>query len=205
MKPDRMLRLAVAMLAAVAVLAILVIAGWTQGLDDSWNRLMTDSETSWLVNVAESFAWLGAFPIAFMTVVAIGVAFLLAKRPWSARTWIVMVAVARGISSLSKTLIGRARPPNGLAVESSASFPSGHSMVSGAAMGIGLAIIAGRLWPEHNRLLLIIGTGYAVTMALSRTYLRVHWLTDAVGGVGFGAAIAIGVCAIAMKRREAHS
>lgn len=199
-----MLALSAAMLGIFAVLAILVSAGLTQGLDDAWNFTMTDSEMPRLVSVANFFAWFGAFPIGLVTAVGVGVAFLAARNNWAALTWIVMAATAQLLSTLSKVLVDRARPPNGLAAEASASFPSGHSMVSGAAMGIGLAIIAGRLWPERNRLFLIMGTGYAVTMALSRNYLRVHWLTDIVGGLAFGTAVALGVCAIAMHHSEAH-
>ena len=142
--------------------------------------------------------------MGFITAVVIGAIFLVSKRYWAALTWTVMAATAQALSSVTKELVDRARPLDGLTFEPSAAFPSGHAMVSGAAMGIGLAIIVGRLWPERNRLFLIMGTIYALAMALSRTYLRVHWLTDVVGGLLFGAAVAVGVCAIAMHRSESH-
>jgi membrane-associated phospholipid phosphatase len=199
-----MLVLSAAMLGLFIVLTLLVTAGSTQGLDDFWNRTMADGEVPWLVTIAKVFAALGSGAIGFATAVVVGAAFLVAKRYWAALTWTVMAVIAQVLSSVTKELVDRTRPLDGLAFEPSASFPSGHAMVSGAAMGIGLAIIAGRLWPDRNWLFLIIGTIYAVAMALSRTYLRVHWLTDVVGGLLFGAAVVLGLCAIAMHRSESH-
>ena len=75
-------------------------------------------------------------------------------------------------------------------------------MVSGAAIGIGLAVILGFIWSRRYRLFLGMGVAYAVIMAWSRTYLRVHWLTDVVGGLLFGTAIVFIVVAMVTKRRE---
>ena len=75
-------------------------------------------------------------------------------------------------------------------------------MVSGAAMGMGLAVILGIIWPNRYRLFLGVGIAYAVVMAWSRTYLRVHWLTDVVGGLLFGIAIVCLVAVAVIQRRE---
>ncbi|MCJ7780426.1 MAG: phosphatase PAP2 family protein, partial [Acidimicrobiia bacterium] len=75
----------------------------------------------------------------------------------------------------------------------------------GAAMAIGVAVIAGFLWPRRHRLFLGLGITYAVIMAWSRTYLRVHWLTDVVGGLLFGVAIMFAVVAVVSHSRGGHA
>jgi undecaprenyl-diphosphatase len=43
---------------------------------------------------------------------------------------------------------------------------------------------------------------FAVVMALSRVYLRAHWLSDAAAGVALGAAIALGAAALTHRIDE---
>ena len=83
-----------------------------------------------------------------------------------------------------KPLIGRIRPfavntAVQLLVEAphDASFPSGHTAVSFAAVGA-LYASGSPLWKPASVL--------AALMALSRLYLYVHWPTDIIGGVIVG-------------------
>jgi undecaprenyl-diphosphatase len=48
----------------------------------------------------------------------------------------------------------------------------------------------------------MLAAAFAVVMALSRVYLRAHWLSDALGGAALGAAVAIGA-ALLVHRIEA--
>jgi len=190
------------MFVAFAVLTLFVVAGWTQSVDDAWLSLMEDLEVSWLLSVAELFHRLGSFEIALVTSVLIAAAFLIARKWWAFWAWFAIVAGAQVFSTVTKLLVDRTRPVGALVHESSASYPSGHAMVSGAAMGIGLAVILGIIWPNRYRLFLGVGIAYAVVMAWSRTYLRVHWLTDVVGGLLFGTAIVCLVAVAVIQRRE---
>ena len=49
----------------------------------------------------------------------------------------------------------------------------------------------------------MLAAAFAVVMALSRVYLRAHWLADVAAGVALGAAIAI-LCAAIMHRIDDH-
>lgn len=164
--------------------------------------MIADAEVAWLVSVAEAFGHIGGYPIALLVVVAGVVALWVAGKRWAALTWAVMTALAQLLSSATKLVVDRSRPLNGLAYEPSSSYPSGHSMVAGAATAIGIALVAGVLWPSRRRLFLVLGVVYAALMAASRTYLRVHWLTDAAGGVLFGTAVILVIYAIAIARRD---
>ncbi len=83
-----------------------------------------------------------------------------------------------------KPLIGRVRPCDiNTAVEllifrpHDASFPSGHTAISFAAVGA-LAAAKSKLW--------IPACVLSVVIAFSRLYLYVHWPTDVLGGIVVG-------------------
>ena len=79
------------------------------------------------------------------------------------------------------------------------SFPSGH-VANAATMAAVLCIVFWRTW------VWIAGVVYTILMMLSRTYLGVHWLTDTIGGLLVGVAIAVIVWAPLADplRREAE-
>ena len=185
--------------AAFLVVTVSVVVGWTQPIDDAWRSLMADYEVPWLVAVAKGFHVVGGVVVASVTAVVIAVGFAVVKKWWAFWAWVAMVGSAQVLSSVVKLGVDRARPIDALVHESSASYPSGHAMVSGAAIGIGLAVIAGMIWPNRYRPFLVVGSAYAVVMAWSRTYLRAHWFTDVVGGLLLGGAIVFLVTAVVLR------
>lgn len=184
------------------VVTLLVAAGWTQSLDDGWNKAMASAETAWLVAIAEWFQVVGTVPIVSTIVVLIGIGFILAREWGLAVGWIVIVGASQIVTTVTKLVVGRPRPVDALVHESSAAYPSGHATVSGAAMAIGLAVLLGFLWPHRHGLFLWVGVVYAVIMAWSRTYLRVHWLSDVVGGLMLGTAMVLVVIAFLWRVSE---
>ncbi len=46
-----------------------------------------------------------------------------------------------------------------------------------------------------RRNLEVLAAGFTVLMALSRVYVRAHWLSDVAAGAALGVAIAVGVAA----------
>jgi undecaprenyl-diphosphatase len=74
------------------------------------------------------------------------------------------------------------------------SFPSGHS-VAGATIAIAAVIVLVPAGPKRRNLEML-AAAFAVVMALSRVYLRAHWLSDVAAGAALGAAIAIGAAAL---------
>jgi membrane-associated phospholipid phosphatase len=94
---------------------------------------------------------------------------------------------------LVKWLVARRRPRGG-----SFAFPSGHVFTSMVFFGVVIYLLWTRDVPRAWRVggtlvcaLLIVG------IALSRMYLRLHWLTDVLGGLSGGAAYLLIALAIA--------
>ncbi len=111
-------------------------------------------------------------------------------------------AVGGGLlmSTLFKIGYDRPRPelvPYGAEVYT-ASFPSGHSMMS-AIVWLTLAALVARSEPVPAARAWIMGMAGFVTVAvgLSRVYLGVHWPTDVLAGWTAGAAWAFGCLALA--------
>jgi undecaprenyl-diphosphatase len=126
------------------------------------------------------------------------------RRFW-ARLLVFVLAVATSEASIGllKAAYDRPRPPGSLVSTSGASFPSGHA-IAVAATVIALVIVVFPPGKERRHWEYMAGT-FAFLMALSRTYLRAHWLSDVVAGTLLGLAFAVGCAAIVQavtRRRE---
>jgi undecaprenyl-diphosphatase len=122
-----------------------------------------------------------------LTIIAI---ILAIRRRWS---WLIYLAVTAGGGALLnlelKRYFARARP---IAAEmlrraNGYSFPSGHAMGSAVAFGA-LAYLAFRAiknWPAKAAVIAFLYTLVA-SIALSRVYLGVHWISDVLAGVTVG-------------------
>lgn len=137
--------------------------------------------------------WFGVF------VLPLGIALVLAllRRRWAAIYFLVASAVSAGVVQLLKKTLGRARPQEILISADFGSFPSGH-VANAATVAVALAVILARTW------VWFAGAAWVILMALARTYLGAHWLSDTIGGALLGAGVAILVWAPFARRLEAE-
>ena len=135
--------------------------------------------------------WFGVFAVP----VGVGLALLLARKPWAALYFTLASALSAGTVQLLKGLFGRARPEQILVAADFGSFPSGH-VANAATISVALALILWRRW------VWFAGAAWTLLMIASRTYLGAHWLSDTIGGLLLGAAVAVLVWApLALRLR----
>jgi undecaprenyl-diphosphatase len=149
---------------------------------------------------ATFLAWLGSAEVNWPLR---GVAMLLLA--WR-RHWLRLAAFSLAVLTSElfigpvKAAVDRPRPPGALIETSAAAFPSGHAIAT-AVTAVGLVLVLARPGPtrwrwEVNAVLI------TSVMALSRVYLRAHWLSDTVAGALLGAGLALGWPALLMALRS---
>lgn len=180
--------LGVAMVVASGVVLRYVWEGRSTALDVWWYELVAGHRIA-PVEAAARFlnTFGGTLSITVVTTITVGV--LLIFRRWrESLTVALTVALASGLSTVLKIVIARHRPPDGVLDVGSNSFPSGHTTTA-VALAVAIALAFPHIWTW------VLATAWAAIMALSRTYLLVHWPTDVLAGAILGAATALIVSA----------
>jgi membrane-associated phospholipid phosphatase len=168
--------------------ALLIPAG-PLALDSRWAEWMRDIETPLLTHVALVFNALGRGLWRALTLLAIGLVLLFARR------WRALIAFAAAeaftplIGNLFKSLVGRSRPPGQMLEAHGSSFPSGHAAYA-SATAVAIVLLFSK--PSRRRPLWYVAAAVVIAgMAWSRTYLQVHWLSDVLAGALLGFAVAL--------------
>lgn len=197
---------------AAVGLAVAVIATWGFGevyesvveQDDlaAVDRPVLDLAVSWrspgLDAAVTAFTDLGGTIGMPVLVVLAVVAFTIRRRSWTPLALVVIAASGSLLMTVAgKDLVGRARPPQSLAVppfETSPSFPSGHTLNAVVLTGVVVYLLLGQLESARARVAVVVsGVVFAVAIGLSRVFLGHHWLTDVVAafllGLGWLAAV----------------
>jgi len=200
----RVLEVGIAGLAGFTVAAFVIPAG-PLAADAEWSEWMLGIQTSLLTNVALVFNSLGRGLGRALTIAAIAILILVVLRSWLALlAFAIAESAAPVISSITKLLVDRPRPPDPLVHPSGSSFPSGHAAYAGVTC---VALVLLFSSPGGRRVLWwTLATLAIVGMAWSRTYLQAHWLSDVVAGSVLGASVALIVFAQAenLARRAAR-
>ena len=173
------------------LLGLLIVSRDTAlSLDQEWMEELLEERGPWWDVPALFLDWIGGHVVGIIVVPLVMVIWLAAlRRPWAAGYSLGAAAVSAGVVQLLKALFDRARPEFMLVASDEGSFPSGH-VANAATIAVVLALIFG-LGEDRRRWVWVAGGAYVVAMALSRTYLGVHWLTDTIGGLLVGVAIAV--------------
>jgi undecaprenyl-diphosphatase len=176
-------------LIAVVVLVGLLIPTRPLGIDQNWSELMHDSEAAFFHQLALVFNYLGRGLGRALSLAAIGVALLVARRWRALLAFASTEALTPLTTNVFKHLVDRPRPPNPMLHANGSSFPSGHSSYA-AATAVALVLLFSR--PGKGRLIWwALAALSSAAMAWSRTYLQLHWLTDVLAGALLGTGIAL--------------
>ena len=205
--------LVVLMLAAGVIVAFLELAdavgeGDTRAFDE-WLLLALRSPgdpadpigPKWFEEMMRDFTALGS--TAVLTLIVLAIAGFLAMTGKGHSSLFVIASVVGGvlISHTTKWAYGRPRPdlvPHGAEVYS-ASFPSGHAMMS-AVVYLTLGALLARTQPDARIKVYLLSTAIFMTVlvGVSRVYLGVHWPSDVLAGWALGAGWAL-VCWVVMS------
>jgi undecaprenyl-diphosphatase len=149
---------------------------------------------AWLQAVARDVTALGSLTVLGLYVLSVMLFLMLANKRRTA-VFVLLATTSGALAmALMKEAFGRPRPDlfaHGDYV-TSASFPSGHAMIS-AVVYLTLAALVARLMPTRTLKLYVLSVALFMTfiIGLSRVYLGVHWPTDVLAGWAAGAAWAL--------------
>ena len=203
--PERRLLLAVA-LSAFALWAFIEIAeemveGESQAYD-TWILMALRNPVNpalplgptWLHEVMRDITALGSTSVlSIVTVATIG--FLGLSESWRSAL-LVLVSIVGGVLLSFLLKVGFDRPRPDLMLHSvpvyTASFPSGHAMMS-AVVYLTLGALLAATQRDDRLKIYILGLALTLTLLVggSRVYLGVHWPTDVLAGWALGASWAI--------------
>jgi len=145
----------------------------------------------WVEEMGRDFTALGG--VAVLTLITlVAFVYLLLRRKFRAAVF-TLAAVAGGMLLSTVLKIGFARPrPDIVPHESivyTASFPSGHAMLS-AVTYLTLAALLSRVHANNmmKAYLMMVAVFVTLLVGISRVYLGVHWPTDVLAGWTAGAA-----------------
>jgi len=158
----------------------------------------------WLEDYARDITALGSPAVLGLVVLITTVFLLLIGQRFFALFMLVSTCGGTFAVSILKDAFNRSRPnlmPDGLYVHT-ASFPSGHAMLS-AVVYLTLGALITRLVPGVALKLYVMAIAIILTglVGLSRIYLGVHWPSDVLAGWAIGAAWALGGGAVAQSIR----
>ncbi len=164
---------------------------------------------AWLTTAMRAITDLGGAAVLIPVVVVVGLGWR-----WRSGSWRALVLLAgawvgaRVLQESVKLLVARPRPPAAFAIVHAGGlgFPSGHATDSAATYGMLAALLAGATshWPRKVAIW-AVAVGLAGMVSLSRVYLGVHWLTDALGGLALGAAWLFGLLTTVHAVEQLHA
>ena len=166
-------------------------------LDAWWNSYVAAFAPAFLgmsmaLNVIGG-GWVAALAIPL----GLALVLVIVRRPWSAVYFLAASLASAVLVQIFKVVFGRVRPEDILVLSDQGSFPSGHT-ANAATMAAVAVVLFPRLW------VFLVGTAWVLLMALGRTIVHAHWMTDTIGGtlVGIGAALVIAAVFAARILRE---
>lgn len=148
----------------------------------------------WVDEAVRDVTALGSTTVLTLVTLGVTIYLLLIRKYYWALITALSVVTGLLVSQGCKAFFSRPRPdvvPHAMEVFT-ASFPSGHSMLS-AVVYLTLGVLIARV--QESRLVRSYVLGLAIFLSiivgLSRIYLGVHWPTDVIAGWSLGSAWAL--------------
>jgi undecaprenyl-diphosphatase len=161
----------------------------------------------WLITAAIDATALGSAAVLII-IIALTAGFLAMQRQYRSM-WLIIIASALGqlLSSALKTLFNRDRPDESLhLVEvSTASFPSGHAMLSAVVyLTLGVVLATTRQRKREKTYIMLAALLLTGIVGITRVYIGVHYVTDVLAGWAVGLCWAM-LCLLVALRLQHRS
>jgi membrane protein DedA with SNARE-associated domain/membrane-associated phospholipid phosphatase len=142
-----------------------------------------------LTEVAKVVTELGSLAVVALVVLATAL-WALRRRHWlDAAALTAGLALSYVAVHEAKAAYDRSRPEGGLTDAALSSYPSGHALYAVAWLACAMVLVrAGSGWAVRFAAV-TLALAIVAAVGLTRVYLRVHHLTDVLGGIGLGLAI----------------
>ena len=157
---------------------------------DRWAEdIATQLRNDMLVSIAKVVTHIGSSPVTGTLVVATAIFAAVRHRPIEAVSLIVGWLIVFALVHITKIAYDRARPPAGLVDTFNAAYPSGHSAYAVTLVACATVLVrAGVGWAVRIAAVTVAVILVAV-VAVTRVYLRAHFLTDVLGGIALALAV----------------
>jgi membrane-associated phospholipid phosphatase len=171
-------------------LASLLDSSQIARLDDDAFRIADALAMAMLIDVVSVLTHIGSLPVTLLAV--------LLTAGWAIRTrratregvaLIAAYALIFAAVHIGKAATDRPRPSDPRAGAEGFSYPSGHAAYAVALVACAIVLARGGHGLAARSALVGIAIVVAVGVAASRVYLRVHYLSDVIGGLAVGTAI----------------
>jgi membrane protein DedA with SNARE-associated domain/membrane-associated phospholipid phosphatase len=138
------------------------------------------------IDVARALSVLGTLPVAIALVVLTAAALAWRRHVRDAVLLAIGLAVTYGAVQVTKDAVERPRPPHPLVEAEGWSYPSAHAAY--AATWVAVTVALGRALPSLASRFAFVTVAVVIgaLIGLSRSYLRVNYLSDVGGGWGLG-------------------
>lgn len=176
-----------------ALVAVLVATGATTAVDSWWNALLAGWRPAAVVWASKALAVVGDvfFTTAFR--VAGGIWLLVRRRYAPFCAWVIAAVLSPILVEVIKEVYERPRPEDHVWTANGWAFPSGHAASAATNAALVVLLLVAR---DHRRIASACGALWAGAMAVSRTVLGAHWLSDVIGGILLGLAVTLASVAV---------
>jgi undecaprenyl-diphosphatase len=178
------------------------------GLDRMAFDVADGVRVGWLTDVVKVLTDIGSLPFTVGAVLVTALFALRRRRVLESVALVAAMALVYVAVHVAKDAYDRPRPSGSLVDTVGAAYPSGHAAYSVAFVACALVLVrAGVGWAVRFAVM-TVAVGVVAFVALSRVYLRAHFLTDVLGGIAMSVGLwaLVGIAALfagAVRHNEA--
>ena len=167
-------------------------------LDSASQTLAAELHNAAAETLALAVTALGSFPAVAVVVLGTAAWAVARGRRAEAATLVTGFLVTWLAVRIAKAAIDRPRPEGALYEAAGTAYPSGHAAQAVAWIACAVVLVRGGHGLATRFAAVAAAVVLAVAVAVTRVYLRVHYLSDVVGGLALGTGIfaAVGILAV---------